>query len=216
MLFGSPYPQRRESITGYLDLAYGPSFIPHVSAGSPSFEMSPREWDASSVAHCPILDHSSIQHPGMVNASFLPPSECIRQGGHPRGPSCHTVPDIAFFSLLLFFTSFLCAIALKYVKNSRFFPSVVSIIFPFCVKCLVWALDPVCKRERVKRKWDGRPRLKRPLCGQVRKAFSDFSSVLAILLGCGLDAFLGLATPKLLVPTEFKVRAGQDEGVRRR
>ncbi|XP_057644615.1 anion exchange protein 4 isoform X7 [Chionomys nivalis] len=38
----------------------------------------------------------------------------------------------------------------------------------------------------------------------VRKAFSDFSSVLAILLGCGLDAFLGLATPKLLVPTEFK------------
>lgn len=38
--------------------------------------------------------------------------------------------------------------------------------------------------------------------------FSDFSSVLAILLGCGLDAFLGLATPKLLVPREFKVRAG--------
>lgn len=46
--------------------------------------------------------------------------------------------------------------------------------------------------------------------------FSDFSSVLAILLGCGLDAFLGLATPKLLVPTEFKVRAGQDEGARRK
>ncbi|XP_069892268.1 anion exchange protein 4 isoform X2 [Dipodomys merriami] len=38
----------------------------------------------------------------------------------------------------------------------------------------------------------------------VRKVFSDFSSVLAILLGCVLDAFLGLATPKLLVPTEFK------------
>lgn len=36
----------------------------------------------------------------------------------------------------------------------------------------------------------------------------DFSSVLAILLGCGLDAFLDLATPKLLVPREFKVRAG--------
>lgn len=100
--------------------------------------------------------------PGLVNASFLPPPECIRQGGHPLGPSCHTVPDIAFFSLLLFFTSFLCAIALKHIKNSRFFPSV------------------------------------------VRKVLGDFSSVLAILLGCGLDAFLGLATPKLLVPTEFK------------
>ncbi|NP_001258476.1 anion exchange protein 4 isoform X6 [Mus musculus] len=100
--------------------------------------------------------------PGLVNASFLPPPECIRQGGHPLGPSCHTVPDIAFFSLLLFFTSFLCAIALKHIKNSRFFPSV------------------------------------------VRKVLGDFSSVLAILLGCGLDTFLGLATPKLLVPTEFK------------
>ncbi|KAL2778996.1 anion exchange protein 4 isoform 4, partial [Daubentonia madagascariensis] len=38
----------------------------------------------------------------------------------------------------------------------------------------------------------------------VRKVLSDFSSVLAILLGCGLDAFLGLATPKLMVPREFK------------
>ncbi|XP_059102544.1 anion exchange protein 4 [Peromyscus eremicus] len=101
-------------------------------------------------------------HLGLVNASLLSPPECIRQGGYPHGPSCYTVPDIAFFSLLLFFTSFLCAMALKHVKNSRLFPSV------------------------------------------VRKVLGDFSSVLAILLGCGLDAFLGLATPKLLVPTEFK------------
>nr|KAF6482128.1 solute carrier family 4 member 9 [Molossus molossus] len=99
---------------------------------------------------------------GLVNASLLPPPECVRQGGHPRGPGCHTVPDIAFFSLLLFFTSFFFAVALKHVKTSRFFPSA------------------------------------------VRKVLSDFSSVLAILLGCGLDAFLGLATPKLTVPREFK------------
>ncbi|KAK2509079.1 hypothetical protein MC885_004428 [Smutsia gigantea] len=99
---------------------------------------------------------------GLVNASLLPPPECTRRGGHPRGPGCHTVPDIAFFSLLLFLTSFLFAMALKHVKTSHFFPSV------------------------------------------VRKVLSDFSSVLAILLGCGLDAFLGLATPKLMVPREFK------------
>ncbi|ELK03021.1 Anion exchange protein 4 [Pteropus alecto] len=99
---------------------------------------------------------------GLVNASLLPPPECAQRGGHPRGPGCHTVPDIAFFSLLLFLTSFLFAVALKRVKASRFFPSV------------------------------------------VRKVLSDFSSVLAILLGCGLDAFLGLATPKLMVPKEFK------------
>ncbi|XP_070270940.1 anion exchange protein 4 isoform X5 [Myotis yumanensis] len=103
---------------------------------------------------------------GLVNASLLPPPECVRQGGHPRGPGCHTVPDIAFFSLLLFLASFLFAMAFKHVKTSRFFPSV------------------------------------------VRKVLSDFSSVLAILLGCGLDAFLGLATPKLTVPREFKKGAG--------
>ncbi|KAM8765614.1 anion exchange protein 4 isoform 1-T1 [Rhynchonycteris naso] len=99
---------------------------------------------------------------GLVNASLLRPPECVRRGGHPRGPGCHTVPDIAFFSLILFLTSFLAAMALRHVKTSRFFPSV------------------------------------------VRKVLSDFSSVLAILLGCGLDAFLGLATPKLTVPREFK------------
>ncbi|KAF4015155.1 hypothetical protein G4228_006302 [Cervus hanglu yarkandensis] len=99
---------------------------------------------------------------GLINASLLPPPECAQRGGHPRGPGCHTVPDIAFFSILLFLTSFLFAMALKHVKTSRFFPSV------------------------------------------VRKMLGDFSSVLAILLGCGLDAFLGLATPKLMVPREFK------------
>ncbi|KAM5299861.1 anion exchange protein 4 isoform 3-T3 [Ctenodactylus gundi] len=42
------------------------------------------------------------------------------------------------------------------------------------------------------------------ILSMVRKVLSDFSSVLAILLGCGLDTFLGLATPKLMVPTKFK------------
>ncbi|KAM9253316.1 LOW QUALITY PROTEIN: anion exchange protein 4 [Dugong dugon] len=98
---------------------------------------------------------------GLVSVSLLPPSECAQQGGHPHGPGCHTVPDIAF-SFLLFLTSFLLATALKDVKTSSFFPSVLP------------------------------------------KVLGDFSSVLAILLGCGLDAFLGLATLKFMVPREFK------------
>ncbi|XP_005007007.1 anion exchange protein 4 isoform X4 [Cavia porcellus] len=48
------------------------------------------------------------------------------------------------------------------------------------------------------------PKSRDDVLSMVRKVLSDFSSVLAILLGCGLDTFLGLATPKLLVPTEFK------------
>uniref|UniRef100_A0A8C5K1Q8 Anion exchange protein n=1 Tax=Jaculus jaculus TaxID=51337 RepID=A0A8C5K1Q8_JACJA len=132
--------------------------------GSPAYGCfcqypSPRAYSA---IHIPMPGSLSIQNLGLVNVSLLPLPECVQQGGHPRGPGCHTIPDVALFSFLLFLSSFLSAMALKRVKSSHLFPSM------------------------------------------VRKVFSDFSSVLAILLGCGLDAYLGLATPKLLVPKEFK------------
>ncbi|XP_015259312.1 PREDICTED: electrogenic sodium bicarbonate cotransporter 1-like isoform X1 [Cyprinodon variegatus] len=38
----------------------------------------------------------------------------------------------------------------------------------------------------------------------VRKLISDFSIVLAILIFCGVDVFVGVDTPKLIVPSEFK------------
>lgn len=40
---------------------------------------------------------------------------------------------------------------------------------------------------------------------QVRKLISDFAIVLAILIFCGVDMLVGVDTPKLIVPTEFKV-----------
>ncbi|KAM7392544.1 hypothetical protein PAMA_007588 [Pampus argenteus] len=39
---------------------------------------------------------------------------------------------------------------------------------------------------------------------RVRKLISDFAIILTILLFCGVDAFVGVDTPKLLVPSEFK------------
>ncbi|XP_060917916.1 electrogenic sodium bicarbonate cotransporter 1-like isoform X1 [Labrus mixtus] len=39
---------------------------------------------------------------------------------------------------------------------------------------------------------------------KVRKLISDFAIILTILLFCGVDAFVGVNTPKLIVPTEFK------------
>uniref|UniRef100_A0A667GM64 Anion exchange protein 4 n=1 Tax=Lynx canadensis TaxID=61383 RepID=A0A667GM64_LYNCA len=48
------------------------------------------------------------------------------------------------------------------------------------------------------------PKDRDDISSMVRKVLGDFSSVLAMLLGCGLDSFLGLATPKLMVPSEFK------------
>nr|XP_031528291.1 anion exchange protein 4 isoform X2 [Vicugna pacos] len=142
---------------------------------------------------------------GLVNASLLPPPECARRGGHSRGPGCDMVPDIAFFSILLFLISFLFATALKHVKTSRFFPSVVSVISLSVGQNWLLASSPVCKLKGVQKQGDGGLSLtKCPPCGQVRKVLGDFSSVLAILLGCCLDAYLGLATPKLMVPREFK------------
>ncbi|XP_072570567.1 electrogenic sodium bicarbonate cotransporter 1-like isoform X1 [Paramormyrops kingsleyae] len=38
----------------------------------------------------------------------------------------------------------------------------------------------------------------------VRKLISDFATILAILTFCGVDAVVGVNTPKLLVPSEFK------------
>lgn len=38
----------------------------------------------------------------------------------------------------------------------------------------------------------------------VRKLISDFAIILSILIFCGVDALVGVDTPKLLVPSEFK------------
>ncbi len=40
---------------------------------------------------------------------------------------------------------------------------------------------------------------------QVRKLISDFAIILAILIFCCVDALVGVDTPKLIVPSEFKV-----------
>lgn len=40
---------------------------------------------------------------------------------------------------------------------------------------------------------------------QVRKLISDFAIILAIFIFCGVDMLVGVDTPKLIVPTEFKV-----------
>ncbi|XP_068960476.1 anion exchange protein 4 [Petaurus breviceps papuanus] len=147
------YPIYRPGISGdtvpYSCLCYFPDTKENMSLWK---GQSPEDKDAA----------LRIKDLGLGNVSMLSSLECALQGGQPRGLGCHFVPDVAFFSLLLFFATFLCATILKHFKSSHFFPSM------------------------------------------VRKVISDFSTVLAILLGCGLDASLGLSTPKLIVPSEFK------------
>ncbi|OCT88482.1 electrogenic sodium bicarbonate cotransporter 1 [Xenopus laevis] len=44
----------------------------------------------------------------------------------------------------------------------------------------------------------------RYLSASIRKLTGDFSVILTILVFCAIDAFCGLETPKLIVPSEFK------------
>lgn len=44
---------------------------------------------------------------------------------------------------------------------------------------------------------------------KLRKLISDFSIFMSIMTFVGLDMLIGLKTPKLIVPTEFKVRVNE-------
>uniref|UniRef100_A0A8D2LF85 Anion exchange protein n=1 Tax=Varanus komodoensis TaxID=61221 RepID=A0A8D2LF85_VARKO len=101
-------------------------------------------------------------HLDFGNGSLLTRKECAHLGGHLVGSSCNYVPDITFVCFILFLGTFLCSMALKNFKSSRYFPTVVS------------------------------------------RSLGDFSIILTILLFCGIDAALGLETPKLIVPSKFK------------
>ncbi|XP_053253444.1 anion exchange protein 4 [Podarcis raffonei] len=102
------------------------------------------------------------EQPEFGNWSLLTKKECVQLGGHLVGNSCNFVPDITFMSYILFLGTFLCSMALKNFKSSRYFPAA------------------------------------------LRRLVGDFSIILAILIFCGIDAALGLDTPKLIVPNTFK------------
>ncbi|KAL5005938.1 hypothetical protein ScPMuIL_017096 [Solemya velum] len=89
---------------------------------------------------------------------------CTKMDGKLDGEGCSTpiyVPDVFFFSILIFIGTFVLAMALKGSRNTRFFPAT------------------------------------------VRTLFSDFAVLIAIVAMVGLDAGVGLPTPKLIVPEKF-------------
>nr|AAN75454.1 Na-dependent Cl/HCO3 exchanger [Doryteuthis pealeii] len=100
-----------------------------------------------------------------INWDFVTKSNCTDLGGKLIGDGCKVHPyaaDVFFLSFLLFCGTFIIAMALKGIRNARFFPSV------------------------------------------VRAIISDFAVIIAIVSMVTLDALVGVGTPKLLVPTEFK------------
>ncbi|CAL8248928.1 unnamed protein product [Lota lota] len=66
-----------------------------------------------------------------LSLSPLDEQKCVRQGGR---FSCHYVPDVLFWSIILFFTTFFLSAFLKQFKTSRYFPTKVrSSISDFAV-----------------------------------------------------------------------------------
>lgn len=92
-------------------------------------------------------------------------NNCTENGGFLGGVDCHPgdfVPDVFFFSVLLFLGTFTVAYGVKIFRNSGFFP-----IF-------------------------------------IRNTVGDFGVLIAIIVMVFVDILLGIPTPKLSVPTEFK------------
>lgn len=93
---------------------------------------------------------------------------CIREGGSLLGPGCQTpnyVPNVFYFSCLLFIFTYVISVSLKKFKLAPFFPT------------------------------------------KVRQVVSDFAVLIAIVSMTLVDYNVGLVTPKLYVPKEFKVSA---------
>lgn len=90
------------------------------------------------------------------------------------------IPDVFFFSIILFASTFTLAYVLKNFKFSRFLPMTVRIeIEFFFVNSIQIEI-------------------------QIRSKVSDFGVVLAIFLNVLLDYLVGLDTPKLTVPQKFE------------
>ena len=69
-----------------------------------------------------------------IDWNHLTLDECKMFGGILEGEWCNYVPDIFFFSVTIFFGTFICCLTLKSFKTSRYFPNFVrSLIADYAV-----------------------------------------------------------------------------------
>ncbi|XP_013809983.1 anion exchange protein 4 [Apteryx mantelli] len=87
------------------------------------------------------------EHPEAVTLARLSRTQCLDQGGHLLGASCHYVPDVTLMSFLLFGGTFLCSTMIKHFKTSRYFPTMLrklvsdfSIILAILIFCTIDAV----------------------------------------------------------------------------
>ncbi|XP_071942562.1 electrogenic sodium bicarbonate cotransporter 1-like [Antedon mediterranea] len=101
----------------------------------------------------PVYDCMCLDNNTDVNSSFamVSPGECQDTGGELEGDYCEDmpVPDVFFFSVILFLVTFVLAMSTKMFRFSRFFPSWVrflisdfGVFISFIAMALIdWAMD---------------------------------------------------------------------------
>ncbi|MGH0174494.1 UNVERIFIED_CONTAM: hypothetical protein FKN15_068166 [Acipenser sinensis] len=200
------YPINSDYKLDYVTL-YGCTCMPPT----PAFVVWEGETRHPFSGHYDVTEH-------LLNATWssLSKKECIKYGGELIGKSCKYVPDIALMSFILFFGTYTVSMGLKKFKTSQFFPTTptspnrgwfvppfggnpwwvyLAAALPALLVTILIFMDQQITAVIVNRK---EHKLK------VRKLISDFAIVLSILIFCGVDALVGVDTPKLIVPSEFK------------
>ncbi|XP_033117132.1 sodium-driven chloride bicarbonate exchanger-like [Anneissia japonica] len=99
----------------------------------------------------PVYDCMCVPNNTETNLSWISPEDCETNGGTIEGEYCEhmPVPDVFFFSLILFFATFVLAMSTKLFRFSRFFPSWVrflisdfGVFLSFIVMTLIdWAIE---------------------------------------------------------------------------
>ncbi|KAK1805800.1 hypothetical protein P4O66_012789, partial [Electrophorus voltai] len=110
-----------------------------------------------------------------INWLGLDVKDCVKHRGEFQGSACGHhgpyIPDVLFWSVVLFFSTVAMSSFLKEFKTSRYFPTKAS------------------------------------LCGGVgcvRAVISDFAVFITIVTMVAIDYALGVPSPKLQVPNQFK------------
>ncbi|NXE55164.1 S4A4 protein, partial [Casuarius casuarius] len=127
---------RTEDVTLYNCICNLSSPAPGVQLWSPLASLTPSP-----------LGVLSLQHPEALILARLSKTQCLDQGGHLLGASCHYVPDVTLMSFLLFGGTFLCSTMIKRFKTSRYFPTMLrkmvsdfSIILAILIFCTIDAV----------------------------------------------------------------------------
>ncbi len=89
--------------------------------------MTYEEMELAAIAKSAIKRLGAVSPDGHIHWENITRSQCEALGGHLTGHACPYVPDIFFFSVILFFGTFALAFALKKFKLTRYFPTRVSL-----------------------------------------------------------------------------------------